>query len=91
MDVKLAFLNGDLKEEVCVHQPLGFAIPDKEGKVLHLRKALYGLRQEPRAWKAKLDSTLKGMSFGQSPHEAVIYQRAMEETPCCWVSTSTNW
>jgi hypothetical protein len=49
MDVKSVFLNGDLKEEVYVHQPSGFAIPDKEGKVLHLRKALYGLRQAPRA------------------------------------------
>jgi hypothetical protein len=69
------FLNGDLKEEVYVHQPLGFAIPGKEGKVLRLRNALYGLRQAPRAWNVKLDSTLKGMGFGQSPHEAVIYQR----------------
>jgi hypothetical protein len=43
MDVKSAFLNSDLKEEVYVHQPSGFAIPDKEGKVLYLRKALYGL------------------------------------------------
>jgi hypothetical protein len=58
MDVKSAFLNGDLKEEVYVHQPPGFAIPDKEGKVLCMRKALYGLRQTPRAWNAKLDSTL---------------------------------
>jgi hypothetical protein len=49
MDVKSAFLNGDLKEEVYVHQPPGFAVPDKEGKVLRLRKALYGLRQAPRA------------------------------------------
>jgi hypothetical protein len=73
MNVKSDFLNGNLKEEVYVHQPPGFAIPDKEGKVLHLRKALYSLRQAPRAWNAKLDSTLKGMGFGQSPHEAVIY------------------
>ena len=75
MDVKSAFLNGDLKEEVYVHQPPGFAIPGKEGKVLRLRKALYGLRQAPRAWNAKLDSTLKGMGFEQSPHEAAIYRR----------------
>ena len=75
MDVKLAFLNDDLKEVVYVHQPLGFAIPGKEGKVLHLRKALYGLRQAPRAWNAKLDSKLKGMGFEQSPHEAAIYRR----------------
>jgi hypothetical protein len=74
MDVKSAFLNGDLNEEVYVHQPPGFAIPGKEGKVLRLRKALYGLRQAPRAWNAKLDSTLKGLGFKQSPHEAVIYQ-----------------
>jgi hypothetical protein len=50
MDVKSAFLNGNLKEEVYVHQPSGFAIPGKEGKVLRLRKALYGLRQAPQAW-----------------------------------------
>jgi hypothetical protein len=68
------FLNGDLKE-VYVHQPPRFAIPGKEGKVLCLRKALYGLRQAPRAWNAKLDSTLKGMGFGQSTHETAIYQR----------------
>ncbi|KAK3137468.1 hypothetical protein QOZ80_5BG0452680 [Eleusine coracana subsp. coracana] len=75
MDVKSAFLNGDLKEEVYVHQPPGFVIPGKEDKVLRLRKALYGLRQAPRAWNAKLDSTLKGMGFEQSPHEAAIYRR----------------
>jgi hypothetical protein len=75
MDVKLASLNGDLNEEVYVHQPPGFAIPGKEGKVLCLRNVLYGFRQAPMAWNVKLDSTLKGMSFGQSPHEAVIYRR----------------
>jgi hypothetical protein len=75
MDVKSAFLNGDLKEEVYVHQSLGFVIPGKEGKVLRLRWALYGLRQASQAWNAKLDSTLKGMGFGQNPHEAAIYRR----------------
>jgi hypothetical protein len=74
IDVKSAFLNGDLKEEVYVHQPAGFAIPDKEGKVLRLRKALYGLRQAPRAWNAKLDSTLRRMGFEQSPHEVAVYR-----------------
>jgi hypothetical protein len=73
MDVKSVFLNGDLKKEVYVHQPAGFAIPGKEGKVLRLRKTLYGLRQVPRAWNAKLNFTLKEIDFGQSPHEAAIY------------------
>jgi hypothetical protein len=75
MDVKSTFLNGDLKDEVYVHQPPEFVIPGKEGKVLCLRKALYGLRQAPSALNAKLDSMLKGMGFGQSPHEAAIYWR----------------
>jgi hypothetical protein len=75
MDVNSAFLNGDLKEEVYVHQPPGFAIPGKEGKVLRLRKALYGLWQAPRAWNAKLDSTLKGMGFELSLHKAAVYRR----------------
>jgi hypothetical protein len=75
MDVKSAFLNGALKEEVDVHQPPGFAIPGKEGKVLRLRKALYGLRQAPRAWNAKLDSTLRRMGFERSPHEATVYRQ----------------
>jgi hypothetical protein len=75
MDVKSAFLNSDLKEEVYVHQPPGFAIPGKEGKVLRLCKALYGPRQAPRAWNAKLDSTLKGMGFTPRPHKATIYRR----------------
>jgi hypothetical protein len=42
---------------------------------LCLCKSLYDLRQAPRVWNAKLDSTLKGMGFGQSPHEAAIYRR----------------
>jgi hypothetical protein len=75
MDVKSAFLNDDLKEEVYVHQPSGFVIPGKEGKVLRLCKTLYGLRQALWAWNAKLDSTLKGMGFGQNLHEAAIYRR----------------
>jgi hypothetical protein len=49
-------------------------MPSKENKVLRLRKALYGLRQAPRAWNAKLDSTLKQMGFKQSPHKAAVYQ-----------------
>nr|GEY42068.1 retrovirus-related Pol polyprotein from transposon TNT 1-94 [Tanacetum cinerariifolium] len=53
MDVKTAFLNGLLKEEVYVAQPDGFVNPDHPKKVHQLRKALYGLKQAPRAWSIR--------------------------------------
>lgn len=59
MDVKSAFLNGELAEEVYVLQPPGFIAAGHERKVLKLHKALYGLKQAPRAWNAKLDASLK--------------------------------
>jgi hypothetical protein len=76
MDVKSVFLNVDLKEEVYIRQLTGFIIADQEGKVLRLRKALYGLRQAPRAWNLKLDDTLKKMDFFQSEHEHAMYRRS---------------
>nr|GEX28449.1 reverse transcriptase domain-containing protein [Tanacetum cinerariifolium] len=51
MDVKMAFLNGPLKEEVYVAQPNGFVDPDHPEKLYRLKKALYGLKQAPRAWE----------------------------------------
>ena len=63
MDVKSAFLNGVLQEEVYVEQPPGFILRGHEHKVLHLVKALYGLWQAPRAWYAKLDESLIRLGF----------------------------
>ncbi|CAA6661430.1 unnamed protein product [Spirodela intermedia] len=75
MDVKSAFLNGDLKEEVYVEQPAGFISTGNEHKVFKLKKALYGLHQAPRAWNAKLDETLLLFRFRKSPSEHAIYTR----------------
>jgi hypothetical protein len=79
IDVKSAFLNGDLKEEVYIRQPTGFIIAGQEGKILRLRKALYGRRQAPRAWNSKLDNTLKKMDFVQSEHEHEMYRHNHSE------------
>ena len=75
MDVKSAFLNGELTEEVYVQQPPGFAVDKDSAKVLKLRKALYGLRQAPRAWNAKLDATLARLDFTRCPQEHGVYRR----------------
>jgi hypothetical protein len=58
MDVKSAFLNGVIQEEVYVRQPLGFENPKYPHRVYKLSKALYGLKQAPRAWHARLKTFL---------------------------------
>jgi hypothetical protein len=75
MDVKSAFLNDVLKEEVYVTQPPGFVVTGKEGKLLRLVKALYGLRQAPYAWYAKLDASLASFGFWRSINEHAVYTR----------------
>nr|GEZ83205.1 hypothetical protein [Tanacetum cinerariifolium] len=63
MDMKTAFLNGPLKEEVYVAQPDGFVDPNHPEKVYRLRKALYGLKQAPRAWYDELSKFLTSKGF----------------------------
>ncbi|GJW03820.1 retrovirus-related pol polyprotein from transposon TNT 1-94 [Tanacetum coccineum] len=63
MDVKTAFLNGDLQEEVFVSQPEGFEDPDNPTHVYRLKKALYGLKQAPRAWYDTLSKFLISTRF----------------------------
>jgi hypothetical protein len=75
MDVKSAFLNGELAEEVYVQHPAGFVDGSNSSKVLKLKKALYGLRQAPRAWNAKLDETMRSIGFEQCPQEHALYWR----------------
>jgi hypothetical protein len=78
MDVKSAFLNGGLIEEVYVSQPLGLIKQGQEGKVLKLYKAMYGLRQAPRAWNSRLDSELHSPGVEKCKSEHGLYTRVNE-------------
>ncbi|KAG7599301.1 Integrase catalytic core [Arabidopsis suecica] len=73
MDVKSAFLNGDLEEEVYIEQPPGFIEEGEEGKVLKLHKALYGLKQAPRAWYGRIDGYFIKNGFVRSINDAALY------------------
>nr|KYP39031.1 Retrovirus-related Pol polyprotein from transposon TNT 1-94 [Cajanus cajan] len=73
LDVKSAFLNGILEEEIYVEQPPGFVRKGHEGKVLRLTKALYGLKQAPRAWYSKIDQYFTDHGFRRSKSEPTLY------------------
>lgn len=73
MDVKSAILNGELYEDVYVSQSEGFKRKGQEHLVYKLRKALYGVRQAPRAWHLKLSKTLEGMGLVRYPYEHAVY------------------
>nr|GEX31935.1 hypothetical protein [Tanacetum cinerariifolium] len=73
MNIKIAFLNGSLKEEVYVAQPDGFVDPDHPKKVYQLRKALYGLKQAPRAWYDELSQFLMSKGFTKSTIDPTLF------------------
>jgi hypothetical protein len=61
MDVKIAFLNGVIEEEIYIEQPEGFEVYSRASHVWRLKRALYGLKQAPRAWYSRTNSYLLGM------------------------------
>ena len=80
MDVKTAFLNGELEEEVYMEQPEGFVDPDFPDHVCKLLKALYGLKQAPRQWYAKIDALLKKLGFVNTTSDNCLYIRRNEKS-----------
>jgi hypothetical protein len=75
MDVKSAFLNGLLDEEIYMEQPEGFINQDQSDKVCLLKKALYGLKQASRAWNSQFHGVLIGLGFTRTHSDAGIYHR----------------
>ncbi|CAJ2663992.1 unnamed protein product [Trifolium pratense] len=72
LDVKSAFLHGELTEDVYVEQPLGYQTTEKD-KVYKLQKALYGLKQAPRAWYSKIESYFCQEKFDKCQNEHTLF------------------
>ncbi|GKF13888.1 retrovirus-related pol polyprotein from transposon TNT 1-94 [Tanacetum coccineum] len=75
MDVEIAFLNGELREEVYVTQPEGFVDQDNLTYVYKLKKALYGLKQAPRAWYDMLSNFLLTQQFSKGAVDPTLFTR----------------
>ncbi|KAI9173958.1 hypothetical protein LWI28_009353 [Acer negundo] len=75
LDVKLAFLNGFLEEEIYVEQPPGYVKKGKEDKVCRLKKALYGLKQARLAWNMRIDDYFQKNRFEKCPYEHALYMK----------------
>nr|GEW69835.1 zinc finger, CCHC-type [Tanacetum cinerariifolium] len=75
MNVKTAFLNGDLDEEVYMKQPEGFVLPGHENKVLKLKKSLYGLKQAPKKCHDKFDKSILSNGFTHNLSDRCIYSK----------------
>ena len=73
MDVKNAFLHGDLEEEVYMKLPQGHLREKESNKVCRLHKAIYGLKQSPRAWYSKLSSVLEVPGFKMSYVDSSLF------------------
>ena len=75
MDVKTAFLNGNIDEELYMMQPEGFVDPKDADKVCKLQRSIYGLKQASRSWNLRFDQVIKSFGFVPNCYEACIYKK----------------
>ena len=78
LDVKTAFLHGDLEEDIYMEQPEGFVAPGKEQLVCKLKKSLYGLKQSSRQWYKKFDSFMLSQGFKRSNYDSCVYLKSVD-------------
>ena len=79
MDVKTAFLNGELDEEIYMEQPEGFSVPGQEQKVCKLVKSLYGLKQAPKQWHEKFDKEMLSNGFKTNECDKCVYTKSTQK------------
>ncbi|POM64517.1 LOW QUALITY PROTEIN: Integrase catalytic core protein, partial [Phytophthora palmivora] len=82
MDVKTAFLNGFLEEEICMAQPEGFTTTGQEDLVCKLIKSLYGLNQTPRVWYQTLSAFLEKLGFSKLIKDSCVFIRTIDGVTC---------
>ena len=75
MDVKTAFLNVNLTEDVYMMQPEGFVDPTNAEKICKLQKSIYGLKQASRSWNIRFDEVVKGFGFIKNEEEVCVYKK----------------
>ena len=75
MDIKTAFLNGDLDEEIYMEQPEGFVVKGQEHKVCKLVKCLYGHKQATKQWYEKFDKIILEFGFKINDHDKCVYYK----------------
>ncbi|KAG8475436.1 hypothetical protein CXB51_032203 [Gossypium anomalum] len=73
LDVKTAFLHGELEEDIYMQQPESFTVSEKEDYVCLLKKSLYGLKQSPRQWYKRFDSFMTSHDFKRSSFDSCVY------------------
>jgi len=71
--VKIAFLHGDLDEEIYMSQPMRFKTAGKENMICKLKKSLYGLKQSPRQWYTHFDSFIRDKKYTRSHYDSCVY------------------
>ena len=79
MDVKTAFLHGDLEEQIYMVQPEGFSQPGYEHLVCKLRKSLYGLKQSPRQWYKRFDSYMIQIGYRRCEYDCCVYVKSLDD------------
>ena len=79
LDVKTAFLHGELEEEIYMRQPDGFVVEGKEDHVCLLKKSLYGLKQSPRQWYKRFYQFMLGHGFSRSDYDSCVYMKKVSD------------
>ncbi|KAL0281827.1 UNVERIFIED_CONTAM: hypothetical protein Sradi_7283100 [Sesamum radiatum] len=75
MDMKMAFLNGFIEEEIFMNQPEGFTAVGDEQKICLLQMSIYGLKQASRSWNTRFDEVIRGYDFIKNDYDSCIYKK----------------